>query len=297
VVICFLACIASHPPVLAQPGKSTPDAEIRDDLSGIWFADFITPLERPPFATDLEIPDAAVSDFVEKLLAGRPAVIDPDAAFDGMRKLTAVNGKPRTSIIVEPPDGQLPYNAAGLARVAQPPAFDGPEQRPPNERCIGGFMAPPFRPSIRVVPLQIVQTLQHLIFNLEDTDGVRIVPIGGATLASPTYNGAAAGFWDGRTLVIESEGFRENLSYREQIGRRAVHIGPGARVTERLTLISPNELLYAYQVTDASFYTRPWRGEFVLSRFNGPTFEYACHEGNFSMEGILLGGRMPAPSQ
>lgn len=296
-LIGLMACVAGHAPALAQATRNAPDAAVTPDLSGIWFADFITPLERPPFATNLEIPDADVSEFVEKLVAGRVAVIDPDVAFDGLRKLTTINGKARTSIIVDPPNGHLPYNAAGLARVAQPAGFDGPEQRPPNERCIGGFMAPPYRPPIRIVPLQIVQMSDHLIFNLEDADGLRIVPIGGATAAASTFNGAATSRWVDKTLVIESTGFREDVSYREQIGRRPVHIGPNARIIERLTLISPNELLYAYEVTDASFYTGPWRGEFVLSRFNGPTFEYACHEGNLSMEGILLGGRMRTSAQ
>lgn len=113
-----------------------------------------------------------------------------------------------------------------------------------------------------------------------------------ACAEGPSIDGVSSGRWDSATFVIETRGFRPE-TYRENIGPRAVHISPDAKVTERLTRLSDDVLLYQYEVEDPAFYTSAWRGEFTLQRFDGHVAEYACHEGNaVSMEGILVGGRM-----
>lgn len=142
------------------------------------------------------------------------------------------------------------------------------------------------------IPLRIVATPSGVVLNNEDTMGLRIVPIG-ANPSPPGRDGVTSGRWEGDTLVIETDRFWE-VRMMDQIGRSVV-VGPGTKIVERLSVVpgaSGDVLLYRFAVEDSRFYTRPWRGEFTLNRFDRGDSEYACHEGNRSLTNSLLGGRV-----
>lgn len=295
--------------VLAMSGAAAPacaqadayvaprTSEDRADISGLWAAVFVTPMQRPSFATSLSVAPEDARAIVNRLQADTPPVIDPDITHHAIDTLATVRGDMRSSLIVEPADGRIPFSAAG-GRVAGQSfqqfnfAYDNPEERSLQERCLGGFGAPPMRVLPSIIPMRIVLTKTHAVINLEDVAGLRIVNM----LATPppsavrTIEGWSAGRWEGDTLVIETSHFRDDLPVREQYGPPVV-IGAGTRIVEKFTRVSENELLYEFSVTDPKFYTQPWRGEFTMTRFTQPDYEYACHEANYSMRNVLLGGR------
>ena len=98
------------------------------------------------------------------------------------------------------------------------------------------------------------------------------------------------GRWDGDTLVVETTNMRADDPARNVAGRPLL-LSRHSKVTERFTRVSPSELFYRFTVEDETLYTRPWSGEFSLTRFDQPIYEYACHENNYSLTNILRGGR------
>jgi hypothetical protein len=96
------------------------------------------------------------------------------------------------------------------------------------------------------------------------------------------------GHWEGRTLVVETTDFHRGAEWRTP---SSLYISVAGRVTERFTKVGPNEILYAYTVDDPATFTQIWRGEMPLRRSRQPMFEFACHEGNYSLSGILAGAR------
>jgi hypothetical protein len=137
--------------------------------------------------------------------------------------------------------------------------------------------------------LQIVQTPDHVVIVTEMIHDARIVPLRpGAKGGGPSWSGHSAGYWDGDTLVVETTGFHPALGWRTP---SSLYMSPAAKVVERFTRTSANEIRYGFTVEDPQTFTRPWRAEMPLRRAEGPMLEYACHEGNYSMEGVLAGGR------
>jgi len=129
----------------------------------------------------------------------------------------------------------------------------------------------------------------------EDASGGRIISLNdhAPPQAVNSLNGYSIGHWEGDTLVIQTANFSSDIPARENFGR-VVLIGENSRVVERFTRVSEMELLYQYTVEDPTFYTQPWSGEFSFTRFDHNTYEYSCHEGNYSLPGILRGGQMEA---
>lgn len=268
------------------------------DMQGVWSAHFITPLERAEGVEDLVAAPEQEAEIVGKLTYKPDGVYDPDEELFQPDRLMSLNGELRTSLIVEPRDGRLPYST--LAKLAKERArddfkfgYDNPEERPTMERCVSSFGHPPMHARNLVIPYQIVQTPEAVVIVTEDGDSARIVHIDGARPpdAIRTRAGHSIGQWDGDTLVVNTTHF----AARDPSGalfRDAVLVTEGSRVTERLTPISDTQLLYQFSVEDPALYTRDWLAEFVLTRQEGRLYEYACHEGNSSMASILLAGRM-----
>jgi hypothetical protein len=265
------------------------------DFEGLWTFNSLTRLERPPAYRTLVITDAQVR-------ASPPAeLIAPDdvgqassESYDAGLALARVNGEIRSSWIVDPVDGRLPFSEAGRARATWVPGFDGPEARSSQERCVVMPGAgPPMLNNIYNNNLQILQTREHLVIFLEHGHEARIVRIGEhrhRPAAMTRWMGDTIGWWDGDSFVMETTNFAPGQSMR-RFPIATYYLSSKAVVTERLTRISPTQILYAYTVTDPENYTRPWRGEMPLTVTKGPMFEYACHEGNYSMRGILGGAR------
>jgi hypothetical protein len=255
-----------------------------------------SPCSKGPGVEHLVVDAAQARALVEKMRSQFPSLIDPDVPFwTNISQLAVVKGEYRTSLIVEPADGRMPLTQAGVdlsarIRVRDAQEFDHPEQRPLLERCMQGAAAPPL---LGVVSFhQIVQTRDHVVMFTEGTLGVRIIRLGGQRPpdALRRIDGYSTGHWEADILVVQTTHLRAD---------DPAHFGPlwlsrRSRITERFTRVSATELFYQFTVEDGDLYTQPWRGEFSFQPHNGPIYEFACHEGNYSLPNTLRGGQAEA---
>lgn len=299
------ACIALCPQAGAQEGYKPPRTSFgAPDLQGVWSTLTATPLERPavfdgPTTTDERAAAFAVSSasaFTSDTSDGVGARGSEWWEFGA--QMTRINGQIRTSLIVDPPDGKMPYSAAGRARLGKLLAgvltdFDGPEARPSTERCLAGGSgasgAPVFTARYNA-NIQIVQTPEHVALSIEQGREVRIIRLNAPRLPIEMrrWMGDSIGWWEGDTLVVETLNFVPGDEFKPAAPLLVSH---HAKVTERFTRISQDEILYAYTVEDPEVFSRTWRAEMILSATDHRVLEYACHEGNYSMPGMLAGGR------
>ena len=215
--------------------------------------------------------------------------VDPGSRFG------VIDGQARTSWITFPENGRIPFSEQGneLRREYRARFFGnyGPEGRSLGERCIIGFggTGGPLMNNVLYNNLyQIVQTDDYFMILVEMVHDTRIIPIGGehrpAELAP--WLGDSVANWDGDTLVIESI----NLHPR-QAPQHAAPLSDQGKIVERLTRIADDEILYEFTVNDPVYYTQEWGGEMVFNGTDTMPYEYACHEGNYGLEGILAGAR------
>ncbi len=291
----------------------TPDG--KPDLQGIWTNASITTLQRSPRYPNLvlapeEVERAtaehpqnvrqATDDNLEagELLDGSDLGmgrgynafwIDPGSSFG------LVKGEYRTSWIVEPEDGRIPYSSQGRELMSQFRSQfggnDGPEGRSLGERCLIGFGGTGGPPMLNVLynnHYQIVQTPDYVMIMVEMNQDARIIPINGEHRPPEIkqWLGDSVGRWEGDTLVVETR----NL-HPQQAQRGSVALSDEGRVIERFTRWSDEQILYEFEVADPVYYTQPWRGEMSFNAAEGRIFEYACHEGNYGLPGILAGER------
>jgi hypothetical protein len=221
--------------------------------------------------------------------------IDPGMTYNQVR------GEYRTSFVVEPPDGQIPLRRDAMRNRPQQAAdeesqatrpmgnFDGPESRPLAERCIltSGSAGPPMLTYLYNNNYEFVQTDSHFVIRAEMLNYARIVRIGGSRVPADVQplHGDSIGRWEGDTLVVETTNFHP---YHAN-GR--IPLTRNAKVTERFTRYSDDQIVYEFTVEDPERYTRPWRGEYSFNRSRDQVYEYACHEGNYALPGILSGAR------
>ena len=203
-------------------------------------------------------------------------------------------GTLRTSLIVDPSNEKLPpMTPAGQKRAEERRAFlkehpaDGPEDRSSSDRCIVGFNAgPPLSPGGYNQNMQVVQTKDSVILVTEMVHSARVVYLDGRPPLNDkirNWSGDARGHWEGETLVIETTNFRPDRGWRGTSGKM--------KLIERLTRVDANTLEYKYTVIDPDTWTAPWTAAIPLRLADAPSYEYACHEGNHSMQGILSGQR------
>ena len=292
----------------------TPDG--KPDLQGIWSNATQTPLERPAefgataFLTleQKEEQEArwrqVIADRAQPSDPNRdaPPVADRPGGYNNFwvdrgTDVIEINGEYRTSIIVDPDNGRIPYREDGRARnlLAQlrgmpgVDAFDGPELRPLGERCLlafGSSSGPPMMPVMYNNNYQIVQTEDYVMIMVEMVHDARIVRIGDEHNAGfAKWMGDSVARWEGDTLVVETVGMHPMQSRWGFTG--------DVKVTERFDLIGPDKIRYNFTVEDPNVYTRPWTGEVAMNRRpeGDRIFEYACHEGNYAFPGILGGAR------
>jgi hypothetical protein len=290
-------------------------------LQGIWNAATVTPLERPAeFADKPTLTDAEAAAWAERFLEessldrrdGGPARdrsrAYPNYFVDRGTSLARIGGLFRTSIVVDPPDGRIPpltadgraraerestlraltSDAAEEAGTARLDAFDHPELRPLAERCLlsfGSSSGPPSLPVLYNNLKQIVQTPTHVMILYEMVHDTRVIPI---ARTQPNrlrrWFGESAARWEGDTLVVETTGFTDKTRFRGST--------ENLRVVERFTRADARTLIYRFTVDDPATWTRPWTGEYPWVLSDEPLHEYACHEGNYSFEGIMKGARL-----
>ena len=213
--------------------------------------------------------------------------IDPGTKFG------LINGEHRTAWIVDPVDGRIPYNDAGRARKAmlreKSSSFDGPQSRPLAERCIstGLRTGPPMINGLYNNNYEFVQTEDYIVLRTEMISHARIIPINSehkmAALA-PMF-GESVAHWDGDTLVVETT----NFSPMQE--EAAISLTSSGKVVERFTRVSKEQIVYEFTVDDPAYYSQPWHGELSFLSTQSKVYEFACHEGNYAMSGILAGAR------
>jgi hypothetical protein len=290
----------------------TPDGQY--DLQGVWDFSTITPLERPSALGDRQFlteEEARAFEEAENRRQNRdlidpkkggvnypPGGVVPYNEFWYERGNTVIETR-RTSLIVDPADGRLPpLTPEAQKRIdAQAEASrqdqlgrgraDSWEDRPLQERCLVGLNeGPPMTPGAYNNHVQIFQTAASVVLLTEMIHSARIVPLNGPPHLPSTFRqwrGDSRGRWEGRSLVIETENFRGQTNV------------PGSssnmHLVERLTRVDADTLLYEFTVTDSTTWTRPWTAVIPMRRVQDPIYEYACHEDNYSIRGVLSGAR------
>jgi hypothetical protein len=302
-ILLWLPVYAAKSPKAYQPPRA-PDGHV--DLEGTWKNSNLTPLERPKGFSTLVIGAQDAAKLKAEYLA--PSAPDSNVPDDPGRVLEdrsfePIGGEMRSSVIVDPEDGLLPGNEefkqqTAALRAMTNTALDNPEQRPTLERCLLSIAAPPMQANTDGNYYQIVQTSGALAIMSEVINDVRIVRMNGThgPAAVTSWLGDSIGWWEGNTLVVETKYFAPSSAVRRN-SRYLYLVSPRTVVLERFTRVSPGELNYKFTVSDPTYYTRPWSGETHLLRTTDRIFEYACHEGNYSMRGILEAARASdAPS-
>ena len=228
------------------------------------------------------------------LLAGRgynAFWIDPGTRFG------VVKGETRTAWIIDPVDGKIPYSDAGKKLAHEGEArlgYSDPESRPLPDRCLatGGRTGPPMINGLYNNHYQIVQTPTSVLIHTEMISHARVIPLrhdhqSAAPALHPLF-GDSIGWWEGDKLVIESTNFSPYHKWQDH----PAYLSEKAKVTEKFSRVSEKELLYEFTVDDPVFYSRPWKGEITYWNDGQRIYEYACHEGNYAMSGILSGARV-----
>lgn len=296
--------------------KAPRTADGHPDLQGVWTGATITPLERPDqFGTRLVISEAeakqlegaeaqynaeadAPSDLSKPAAATCRSGSGPTCGYNNFwidrgSQVITVNGERRSSLIVDTPDGKVPllperrqYLAGRMQSMRD--NFDGPEVRPLGERCLlafGSSSGPPMLPVLYNNHYQIVQNRDTVVILVEMVHDARIVRMGGKHLPDTVrkWMGDSIGRWDGDTLVVETRNFTDNESFRGATR--------DLKVTERFTRVGPDKIEYRFTIEDPKAYTQAWSGEIPFYATNDAIYEYACHEGNYALPGILAGAR------
>ncbi len=290
------------------------------DFQGVWKHATVMPFERPEALGEqrtyseedvLELERRVQQQFDadnEPLDPDRPAPVVAESLppignydlfwRDDAQFLPTIGGEFRTSAIIEPANGRMP-EVRQEARERMPAARggrqgrsnDGPEGRSLGERCLvafGNLSGPVMSPVIYNSHLQFVQSPGYITIVAEMVHDARIIPIGSernpAAEAQRKWMGDAIGRWEGDTLVVETQYFNDWHSLR---GLPVDNI----TITETFRRESDFKLIYGFRVNDPSVFAGEFYGEYPLSRIDEPIYEYACHEGNYGMFGILQGAR------
>jgi hypothetical protein len=288
-----------------EPGPRTPDGH--PDFQGVWKnPPGGSPLERGRFGDALVVSKSEAKKLGDAAAAARyntPAFLAQADLPDTM-EAAVVRGEYRTRLIIDPPDGKLPYSPeaqkavdayfATYSRSRLGLLVDNPEERDLSERCITTEGQPPMPFGNGEFSRQIVQTPDHVVIYTEYATEARIIRMGGAFQAAGarSWYGDSIGHWEGDVLVVETRNFRLDMPFHVFVGQKPVMVGPDSRVIEHFTRTPQDELVYSFTVEDPSIYIRPWLAEYAMTRSPNRIFEVACHEGNSAIRNALLGGRM-----
>ena len=284
------------------------------DLQGFWTNATITGLERmkeverlvltPSQARRIEKGSERFYDSIDELPEGELETGKNVGGYNSFwmdpgTRLARVRGEIRSSLIVDPSNGKIPYSWRGRAQLVkrfwQLRSADDPETRLLGERCIVGFGStggPPMLPVLYNNNYQIVQSPGFVMILVEMNHDARMIRIGGKRLpkAIRRWLGDSIGRWEGETLVVETSQFNPGQNFRGSL-RHALYMSPDAKVVERFTRVGPSKILYEFSVEDPTVFSQIWRGEIPMLAAEGQIYEYACHEGNYSLSGILAGAR------
>jgi hypothetical protein len=279
------------------------------DLEGMWNSATATPLERPPHLKDKAFFTAAEAAQVERDAAKRNVEETKEqiATSKGTGTYntffrewgTTVVRTLRTSIVTDPPDGRIPpltpaAEAVRKRRVEGIRKAENPEDLGLQDQCVAFLTAgPPMLPYSYNSNYQIVQTRDAILIHAEMIHDARIVRMDGRGHAPGNLRSAlgdSIGRWEGNTLVVDTTNFTDERGFYGDAGGnfawdRNLHL------VERFRLLDANTLLYQFEVDNPTAYTRPWKGELTMTRTDARIYEFACHEGNYSLTNMMRGYR------
>ena len=318
-LVVFAVGVLVGPPAAAQGQGSTwtvpRTADGKPDLQGIWANNSATPLQRPEqlagktVFSDEELAELTqrVNEFRESEQAGDllgDRLIQQALGNSEFNDFDVITGNynafwlverhldNRTSLIVDPPGGRIPtLTAEADARVATRRAYarehpsDGPEDRNLGDRCLH-FAAPRLSAGYNSY-FQILQTPDHVAILQEMGHISRVIPLDGRPHVDDDirlWTGDSRGHWEGDTLVVETTNYSPETKYNDA--------SEGLRLVERFTRVGPDTVQQQVTLEDPATWTQPWTVVLLLTSTEDPIFEYACHEGNYAMPGILGGARL-----
>ena len=297
----------------APEGWTAPrTADGRPDLGGVWANNNATPIERPEAWAGKDVLGdeelaAVMAAAVEAGDPGQDALFGDQLILAAIEKSKATSYDPttgnynqfwiadrvfntnRTSLVVNPSNGRIPSTttAADVAieratqRLVDHPA-DWTTDRPLSERCIT-YGAPNIFAGYNSY-FQLIQGADYVSIVQEMIHDARIIPIDGSPRTGiGSWTGESRGHWEGDTLVIETQNFTDKTRWRGTT--------EAMTLVERLTRQDDATLVYTFTVMDEQTWETPWTAEIPMRRSDQPLYEYACHEGNYSMDGILSGAR------
>lgn len=295
--------------------------EGRPELQGIWSYATLTPLERPDeFAGKAFLTAAEAAAFERQTLTvqnrdrrdgegpagrGTDGRTDLDRAYNQVwwEYGAKVVGTRRTSLLIDPPDGRIPALTAEGQRAAEDKrglwtangeyeggarglSFDSYLDRPLQERCLGWTVTgPTMIPGAYNNNMEIFQTPDAIAIVNEMVHEHRVVPFDDRSHVGPPirqWMGVSRGRWEGDTLIVDTTNFRPAV-FRS--ASASLHL------VERFKRVDAETLLYEFTVDDPVTWVKPWTVQFPMTRTREPIFEYACHEGNYSLPNILAGAR------
>lgn len=283
---------------LAQENDIPRLANGLPDLQGTWDFRTITPLQRPSelgTQATLTPDEAAEFEAAQVELRNRDNFTDTTQTGDyndfWYDRGTQLDGDVRTSLVIAPDNGRIPdlteaAQARRSERIELARLNQGIEVRPLSERCIMGFNSgPPMIPSAYNNNVQLVQTEDHLLIHNEMVHNARIVRMNDDVHRdSPRkWEGDSVGYWDGDTLIVETRNFARATSF----GNSSENMS----LTEKFWRIDDNTIGYEFTIEDETTWIEPWTVMFTMVKAAQPIYEYACHEGNYSMAGIMAGWR------
>lgn len=302
-----LTAVALMVPLLHGQSKTwtarTPDGQ--PDLQGYWTNATVTPLERPAeFAGKEFMTEAEAAAYEKTKISEENNQPEDDIHYDNViwqsERYAKGLSRRRTSIVFEPADGRLPpLTSAGQRLVAaiERSSSDSAETRALGERCISrGTEGPPMLGANYNANLQIVQSRDAVAIRHEMIHGTRIIPLDGRPHLGNglrQLGGDSRGHWEGNTLVVDSVNFTNTTNFRAptSIARQNIIATRNLRVVERFTRLDAATILYRFTVEDPAMWTRSWSGELEMRKWDGPIYEYGCHEGNYGLRFILEAAR------
>jgi hypothetical protein len=290
------------------------------DLQGVWSNNNATPLQRPKelegreYLTEKEV--VALRNKAHELFAdgasdfGRRSVFSAALAnvLGTQKGFVTTDGKTgdygsqwqvgqdwtnRTSLLIDPPNGKLPELTARGKQLARRPSYvegadsgkrpDSYEELGTSLRCIT-FGAPRIDAGYNSY-MQIFQSAKTVAIVQENIHDARIIPVDGSPHLPASVRlilGDSRGHWEGDTLVIDT------TNYRPQV---LMNNSEKLHVVERIQRTADNYLTWTVTFDDPEEWVKPWTAEIPLRHSDDAIFEYACHEGNYAMAGILAGAR------
>jgi hypothetical protein len=309
-VVALVAMVAA---ATSAAGQSTPWGD--PDLQGTWTSSGATPMERPDqFAGRDTLSDEEVSSIRAQTTARDLELLNAPA------QRTEVGTNPgaynnfwfdrgartnRTSMLIDPPSGRFPpltpageqHSKNQLKAPGGMEKDDTWEDRHIWERCVTrGGMPNAMFPRSYNNNMQLFQAPGVVVMLIEQVHEVRVVPIDDRPQVSDKitqWNGLSRGHWEGNTLVVETANLEHRVSALQPWSVFSSHTGSGKELTlvERFTRVAPDTLEYEVEVNDPLMYTDSWTVNYPFTQMDDLIYEYACHEGNAGMEGILSGGR------